>query len=258
MPFKAKTDSEGNLVFENENIVLLNEKDEEVVFLAPQNLSGLHAESAKHRKEAKEAKAALAKFEGVDLDEVKELKAFRDNNKDAKEQIEQIKNQITETFSEKIAEKDKTLSEKDAVIRKLAITSKFSGSEFITKNTVLPAEIAEAYFGANFEVKEDGSIVAKLNGNELYSKKRPGELATFDEAIEMIVDQSPYKDTIARDPGHTGTGARFGDRSTGGGGAVNPWKAETRNLTLQSKIAAENSTLATKMKAEAGMKAATV
>lgn len=253
--FKVKLDADGNPVFKNGNIVLLNDKNEEVEFLAPQNLSELHAEAAKHRKAAKEANEKLAKFEGVDLDEVKELKAFRDNNKDAKEQIENVRNQITETFQGQIAEKDKIIADKDGVIRKLSVSTKFAGSEYLKKNTILPAEIAESYFGSNFDVKEDGSIVPKLNGNELYSRKKAGELASFDEAIEMIIEQSPYKDSIIRDPGQSGSGVTPGDRFPGST-LVNPWKAETRNVTEQNKIAAKDPALANRLKAEAGIKSA--
>lgn len=253
MPFKPKVDDQGNLIEKDGNVVVLNEKNEEVVFYPHSSLSDLHAEAAKHRHAAKDLKKQLERFEGIDLDEIKELKAFKDNHKDAKEQIEAIKAQITKTYEEQLNEKEALLGDKDGVIRKLSVSNKFASSEYIAKETILPPKIAEAYFGSCFEVQEDGSLVPMLNGKEIYSPTKVGELASFDEAMKQIVEASDFRDSILRDNGHSGSGVKPGDQSRSSG-VVNPWKRETRNLTQQSKIMAENPTLGAKLKAEAGIK----
>jgi hypothetical protein len=253
MPFKAKTDENGFVVIRDGNAVLLSDAGEEVVFTAPEKVSELNRESASRRHEIKELKAKLEPFDGLEAAEIKELKAFKENNKDAKTQIEQIKAQISQTYEEKIAEGKAVSEEKDKLIRKLSVSNQFVGSKFLADNTVLPAEIAEAYFGQYFEVRDGGAVVAKFGGNDIYSKTKPGELASFEEAIKFVVENSAFKDAILRDPGQGGSGAHGGDRKPAMGGQVNPWKKETRNLTLQSKIAAENPGLAAKMKAEAGI-----
>lgn len=44
-------------------------------------------------------------------------------------------------------------------------------------------------------------------GNPIYSRKNPGELADFDEALEIIISQYPHKDSILRGSGASGAGA---------------------------------------------------
>jgi hypothetical protein len=78
----------------------------------------------------------------------------------------------------------------------------------------VPADIIQARFGSAFRV-EDGKIVAKdAAGNNIFSRARPGELADFDEALETLVEQYPYRDHILKGSGATGGGA-----SGNGGGA---------------------------------------
>jgi hypothetical protein len=80
--------------------------------------------------------------------------------------------------------------------------------------TILKPAYAEAYYGRNFKVEESDNgarIVVGYDqaGNQIYSKKRPGQLADFDEAIEHIINTSPDKDDILR-AGKSGSGADGG------------------------------------------------
>ena len=53
--------------------------------------------------------------------------------------------------------------------------------------------MVQSVFGKHLKV-EDGNVVAyDAHGNKLYSKARPGEAADFDEALEILVDQYPYR-----------------------------------------------------------------
>ena len=75
--------------------------------------------------------------------------------------------------------------------------------------------MVQARFGSAFKV-EDGKIVAYDNaGNKIFSRSRPGELADFDEALETLVDQYPYKDQILKGSGASGGGAQQGGGSGG-------------------------------------------
>lgn len=68
----------------------------------------------------------------------------------------------------------------------------------------------QAYFGKAFSI-EEGKVVAKdANGNKLYSAASPGDLAGFDEALEMLVNQYPGKDHILKGSGASGSGAQGG------------------------------------------------
>ena len=65
----------------------------------------------------------------------------------------------------------------------------------------------EAYFGQNFKI-EDGKVVARnAAGNEIYSPSNPGTLAEFDEALQILVEGSPFKEQILKGTNKSGTGA---------------------------------------------------
>lgn len=68
-------------------------------------------------------------------------------------------------------------------------------------------------------------------GNKIFSRSRPGDLADFDEALETLVDQYPYKDQILKGSGASGGGAQH----AGGGG-----QKQTGNLggTREERAAA--------------------
>jgi len=90
----------------------------------------------------------------------------------------------------------------------------FETSKFVTERLTVPVDVALAAFGPAFKV-EDGKFVAHdSNGMMLYSYTRPGEAATFDEAMERLVSQYPEKEKILRPaadmgskPQRTGAGA---------------------------------------------------
>jgi hypothetical protein len=80
----------------------------------------------------------------------------------------------------------------------------------------IPADMVQARFGNAFKI-EDGKVVAyDSQNNKIYSRARPGELADFDEALDVLVDMYPHKDSILKGSGASGGGAGSG----GGGGAA--------------------------------------
>jgi len=251
---KVKLDDKGNLVFVNGNLVLLDDAGAEVFFHSPESVNALHVEAATFKKAAEDTAKALKGFDGVTLAEVKELRTLRDSNADLKQKVEQVRAQITESFEGKVSELSKAISDKDSVLRKLSVSSKFSSSKVLDSTIFADMrEVAESHFGSAFEVKEDGSVVAKVDGKDVWSKKFPGQIADFDEALLIMLESSDKKSKIFVDAGVGGTGLPAGDRSPAFNPAINPWKKETLNLTNQSRIASTNPTLASRMKAEAGI-----
>jgi len=80
----------------------------------------------------------------------------------------------------------------------------------------------QARFGQAFKV-EDGKVVAyDPAGNKIFSRSRAGEVADFDEALEALVDQYPYKDQILRGSGASGGGASPGGGTSGGAAGGKP------------------------------------
>jgi len=98
------------------------------------------------------------------------------------------------------------------------IGGRFARSQFIQEKIAIPADMVESRFGQNFTI-EDGKVVAKDgNGNPVYSKAKPGELADFDEALEILVNQYPNRDNILKGTGASGTGSSGSGTGQGASG----------------------------------------
>src|SRR5690606_9544426 len=92
------------------------------------------------------------------------------------------------------------------------IGGSFARSKLIADKLAIPADLVQAKFGQQFKI-EDGKVVAyDGNGNKIYSRARPGELADFDEALDSLVEQYPYNETILKASGASGSGAPAGGK----------------------------------------------
>jgi hypothetical protein len=188
--------------------------DAEQLFI---KISQVNGEAKEHRLRAKAAEEKLAKLGDLDVDSVsqtlKELDTLGglDAIKSGKKvDLDNVKAEITKAYEAKLAEKDKLIQDKDGHIYKLEVSNRFKSSKFINDRMILPPDIAEAMFGQNFKI-EDGAVVATLNGNKLFSREKPGELADFEEAVQMLVEAYPMKDKILKGAGQSGSGATGGD-----------------------------------------------
>ena len=97
---------------------------------------------------------------------------------------------------------DQVTGERDSLKSALStekIGRRFSESKFIVERLRMPADIVEANFRRNFKFDGDAIVARDENGNKLYSRARPGELADFDEALSLLVEQSPHKAVLLRD-----------------------------------------------------------
>lgn len=105
------------------------------------------------------------------------------------------------------------VQERDALhgeLVKARIGGAFSGSRYIADKLAIPADLVEARFGGQFRI-EDGQVVAFDGaGNRIASPANPGEPASFDEALAIIVQAYPYRDTILKGTGARGSGAQGG------------------------------------------------
>lgn len=181
----------------------------------------LNGEAKSHR-EAKEAlDAALAKYKDIPdpalakkaLDTVKNL-----NDKqlvDAGE-VERVKQAAIEAIEAKykpiLDERDRLVSENKA--EKLG--NAFGKSKIIADKLILPVDAAQKIFGEHFDVK-DGKILAKdRHGNLINSVARPGDPADFEEAMEILIEGYPHKDSILKGSGNRGDGAAHSNGVNGG------------------------------------------
>ncbi|WP_072551183.1 DUF6651 domain-containing protein, partial [Candidatus Fukatsuia symbiotica] len=166
----------------------------------------------KNHREAKEAlEAKLKAFAGID-DPAKAREALQTlTHIDQKKLIEagavdQVKAQITQAFQTQLDEassKNKTL---EAQLYQEMIGGRFSSSAFIQDNLAIPADLVQARFGQAFNIDAGKVVATDAAGNKVFSRRQPGEIAEFEEALEYLIEQYPHKDHILKASGHRGGG----------------------------------------------------
>lgn len=232
---KLKIDEAGHVVVVDGKPVYIHDDGREIPFDAPgtvATISRINGEAKSHRLAKEAAEEALKVFEGMDAAAAR--KALETvSNLDAKKlvdagAVEQIKAETAKAYEEKIIALQKqfepVLAERDALNSKLidrTITGAFDGSKYISDKLAVPAPMVKATFGNSFKVENDAIVGYDAQGNKLFSRERPGEIASFDEALSLLVESSPFRDSIMKGSGASGSGAR-------GSGGANGSKAVTR------------------------------
>lgn len=210
---KLKLDENGHVVVQDGKPVYVYDDGQEIAFDAPQNMakiSQLNAEAKAHREAKEKAETLLKAFDGLSADEARKaletVKNLDDKRLIDAGEVEKVKAEAKKAFDEQLAEKDAQINKINQEYHNAVIGGAFARSSFIKDKTLLPSDIAQSSFGSHFTM-ENGKVVAKLGGNPVYSRKNPGELADFDEALETIINQYPHKDSILRGSGASGAGA---------------------------------------------------
>jgi hypothetical protein len=184
-------------------------------------VTALNGEAMGFRKEKEKLAKQLEAYSGIEdpaaAAKALETLASLDQKKlvDAGK-VDEIKAAAIAATEEKYAP---IVSENDSLKKALTkemIGGRFARSSFIQEKLVAPVPMVEATFGPNFGI-EDGKVVAKYpDGNPVFSKARPGELADFDEALSLLVNSSTFKDSILKGAGQRGSGAEGGNGGQGG------------------------------------------
>ena len=215
---KLKLDENGNAVLQDGKPVYVHEDGKEVAFDAPgtvATITRLNSEAKGHRERAENAEKAVKAFEGIDDPAAAKKALATVANLDAKTlvdagEIETVKTEISKAFQlqlDEVTGKAKTLEQQ---LYAEKIGGSFSRSKFIADKLAVPADMVQATFGQNLKV-EDGKVVAyDAQGQKIFSRARPGELADFDEAIETLVSQYPHRDHILKSSNANGGGAQNG------------------------------------------------
>lgn len=232
MAMRLKLNEQGQVVLQDGKPVYVYEDGKEVAVDVEgmfTKISDLNKENAKHRHTAKEFGEKLERFGDIEPEDIEALMDTFDElggidgieklKKSKNVDVDAIKKQITEVYEGKLKEKDSIVQAKDGEIRKLLVSNGFGGSKFINEQLIIPADIVEATFGRHFKV-EDGQVVAYLGDNKILSREKPGEIASIDEALQVIVDQYPMKDRIMKAQGGGSGAVGGGNNSAGGGRAV--------------------------------------
>ena len=219
-----KKDDDGNLVLVDGNPVYVDGQGQEMT-VQSNTISNLNGESQNHREAKEAAETRLKEFDGIDPVKAREaLKTI--SNLDAgtlktAEEVEKLRQEITrevsDTFNEQISSSSSTNEKLKSENDSLRLDAAFSASDFIKDRVATPPDMFRKTFGDNFKT-EDGKIIAyDSSGNKIYSKKNMGQLAGFDEAVEIMVGNYAYKDQILKDVSQSGSGNKGngGNRGTG-------------------------------------------
>lgn len=197
---KLKLDDKGNVVLQDGKPVYIMDDNTEVAFDAvgsTQSIARLNQEARNWRKQNEELTGKLQAFDGLDpiaarkaLDTVKN---FNDGDLIKAGKLEELKGELNKAWQTKI---DEITKDRDAARNELhaeKIGGAFKSSQFLPKTSFPAPEVAQAYFGKHFQL-EGGKIVAvDAAGNKLHSLSNPGELASFDEALSILVNSHPNK-----------------------------------------------------------------
>ena len=180
-----------------------------------QTISRLNAESKSHRERAEAAEKGLKGFEGIE-DPTAALEALKVvKNLDQKKlidagEVERVKQEIARGYEAKLTETTEKLTAAEQQLYAEKIGGAFARSPLITGDkavVAVPPDMVQARFGSQFKVEEGRVVAYDSNNNKIYSRANPGELAGFDEALETLIEQYPYKDHILKAPASSGGGA---------------------------------------------------
>lgn len=184
-------------------------------------IARLNNEAKGHREAKEAAEAKLVAYK--DIDPVKAREALETvgklSNKELIEagKVDEVKREITQQYEGRLSEAQKAQDTLQQRINGMTVETAFKGSDFIRDNIAMPADFFQAAFKERFKVEDGKMVPIGSDGNPLYSKKRVGEIADFDEALSMFVENHPQKDMILKAPDARGSGNNGAGGNRGGG-----------------------------------------
>lgn len=244
MPWKM--DGE-NIVLKDGNPVWVNDGGNEIGVDYPAlsaKLTETTKESVARKEKIREMEGKLSTFDGIDdpakfLSDAKKAMETVKNLDDKKlidaGEVEKVKAEVTKAMQAKLDEATKRADDAAATLQKEMIGGNFARSKFISEKIAVPSDMVEAVFGRHFVI-EDGAVIAKgHDGQKIYSREKPGEVAGFDEALSILVDGYTNKASILKGSDATGGGANPGS-GKGGGNAKTMTRAQFEQLDPAAKM----------------------
>lgn len=232
---KLKLDADGHVVLADGKPVYVGDDGKDYPMDVPHmygKIVSLTSEARELRTAKETAESKVKDFEGIDdpaeakraigvlksLDEKKLVDAGK---------IDEIKAAAVKAHEEQAAaaakahatEMQKVTTERDEIrglYNSEKLTALFTGSKFIKDRVAVPADLFRARFGTAFKVEENAVVGYDASGNKIYSRSKPGEIADFDEALEVLVEAYPEKDSILKGNGQSGGGSEQNSGGSGG------------------------------------------
>lgn len=221
---KLKLDEQGHAVLADGKPVYVHDDGKEIPFDAAATvatITRLNGEAKGHRERAERAEESLKAFEGIEdagaaRKALATLKSLDEKKLIDAGEVERVKAEAIKAVEEKYAP---VMKERDKLQGELVaekIGGSFARSKYIADKLAIPSDLVQARFGQHFKL-EGGNVVAYDHaGNKIFSRSQPGEVASFEEAMEIIVGNYPSRDHILKASGASGGGA---SNQGGGGGA---------------------------------------
>lgn len=185
-----------------------------------------NAEAKANRERAEAAEAALKAFDGIaDADAAR--KAIETVGKlDQKKlidagQVDAAVAAALKPVQDKFDVEAKRAASLEQQLHNEIVGGAFARSKFIVDKLAIPADMVQAAFGARFSVKEGKLSAAGVDGGPIFSRKNPGSAADFDEALEILIDAYPHKETILKADNKPGSGAPTNGGGQGGKQSIN-------------------------------------
>ena len=178
-------------------------------------ITRLNAEAKSHRTRAETAEDLVKTFEGI-ADPAAARKALETvANLDQKKlvdagQVEQANAERDKAWQARLDESNGKVQSFEQQLYAEKIGGSFARSQYITEKMAVPDDMVQATFGSNFKIEEGKVVAYDAQGQKIYSKSRPGELADFNESLEALVSQYPHKSHILKS-----SGAHGGDAPNG-------------------------------------------
>jgi len=216
-------------------------------------ITRLNSEAKSHRTRAEEFEARAKLFEGIeDADAARKaletVKNIKDGDLIAAGKVEEIKaaakraaeEQVAAASKQHVEELSRLKVERDTLQSTLydeKIGGSFDRSKFIAEKLAIPGDIAKAAFGKAFKIEDGKTVAYDATGNKIFSRVRPGDLADFDEALESLVENYPYRDQIMKGSGASGSGAN-GGKGAGGKKSYSRAEFDAFDPVKRSEVAA--------------------
>lgn len=242
--WKKTDDGKGIAVDANGNPIWIDANGGEVSHQAD-TITRLNGEAATLRKRAETAESKAKEFDGIDPTKAREaletVGKFKQGELITAGKVDEVRTEITKSFEGKISEAEKKAAEATDRLNRTLLQSQFVGSKFGTEKLAIPADVAQSFFGNRFKVDGDKVIGMKADGSgPIYSKARAGEVATFDEAFEYIVDEYANKAAILKGGNNSGSGNNGGgNNGPGGKRTVTRSQFDAMGASDKAKVAAE-------------------
>jgi len=163
----------------------------------PENVSAFIADATKNKE-------VVSNYEDKDFvaaGDVEKIKSQAVEN--VKNTYEQKIKDMSTLFSNKEQDYQNQFAQMEGLNRELLIESEFKGSDFIKNNTSIPYELFYNTYGKNFSIEYDDDnrpiVKAKrADGSDVISLSKPGQFADPSEAIEILINEHPQKESFLK------------------------------------------------------------